>query len=137
MLGLCFHYDPKRDRREHWSWIDTWFHPDEIWEVNQPASLQFESKFQPRAVKDVSFLPRSVPLVVCQPPDGRYVKGVHCIDDFEHPDDAIYYFGFDHGNMDPIDRDYVSVYVPTRKHEFYAAFAAAIVLNDRRAKWDR
>lgn len=137
MLGICFNWDSHVIRREWWDWTCDWFSVDQPFERNRPEGFESQSKFLPPLIKTAGELP-DVPLVVLTAPDARFVKGDECLYDFKHPDDAIYWFGHDHTNMDPEDfadrePDH-KVFIPIDKYEVYSAFVASMVLYDRRRK---
>jgi hypothetical protein len=134
VLGLCIHYDPHPQRREWWSYVAGWYGVEKIWEIGQPLDVERLTRFLPEPISSIEDLPNSN-LVVFQPKDGRYVQGTISIDDFDHPEDAIYCFGYDHGNFEPIKRVANYVYVPTQKYEMLAAFSATVALERRRIKW--
>lgn len=137
MLGLCIHYDPHPQRREWWSYVAGWYGIDHIWEIGQPPDVKRLTRFLPEPVSCFEDLP-DYPLIVFQPKEGRYVHGVVNIDEFDHPEDAIYGFGFDHGNLEPINKVGVEyVYVPVKKYEMLAAFAATVALEHRSLQWGR
>jgi hypothetical protein len=82
----------------------------------------------------------NIPLVVIQPKEGRYIKGIIPLTTFVHPANAIYVFGANNANLNDEDDlggrvpDYL-VYIPTEgRFELYSWSAAAIVLWDRTVK---
>lgn len=82
----------------------------------------------------VSTIPDSGTRVVIQPADGHYVQGTVSIEDFVHPEDAVYIFGSDDSLMQPVDAEHY-VYIPTAPTwELFASQAGAIVLFDRLMK---
>lgn len=138
MLGICFNFDSHVIRREWWDWHVDWFGVDQAWERNRPEGFERHSKFLPQQIKTAGELPSDIPLIVLTAPDARFVKGDECLYDFVHPEDAIYWFGHDHTNMDPEDfadrePDH-KVFIPIEKYEVYSAFVASMVLYDRRRK---
>ena len=138
MLGICFNFDSHVIRREWWDWHCDWFGVDQAWERNRPEEFERHSKFLPQQIKTAGELPSDIPLIVLTAPDARFVKGDECLYDFVHPEDAIYWFGHDHTNMDPEDfadrePDH-KVFIPIEKYEVYSAFVASMVLYDRRRK---
>ena len=134
MLGLAFHYDPHPLRRELWSYVAAWYGIEDLWEVGQPEDVLRLTRFLPTPINSFNDLP-DYPLVVLQPRDGKYVQGSIDIDDYQHPEDAIYCFGYDHGNMDPWTRSADFLYISTERYELYSTFAAVITLERRRAQW--
>ncbi len=136
MVGLCIHYEPHPQRREWWSYVAGWYGVEKIWEIGQPPDVERLTRFLPEPITSIDELPDSN-LVVLQPKDGRYVQGLVNIDDFDHPKDAIYCFGYDHGNFEPIEREAAYVYVPTKKFEMFAAFTATVALESRSLQWGR
>jgi hypothetical protein len=136
VLGLCIHYDPHPQRREWWSYVAGWYGIEDIFEVGQPSDIWSLSRFLPQPVNSFAELPDSN-LVVLQPEAGRLVQGQTSLHQYTHPEDAIYCFGYDHGVMEPFEREADFVYVPVAKYEMLAAFAATVTLEHRRWQWDQ
>ena len=103
--------------------------------MGQPDDILRLSRFLPEPISSFAELPDETRLVVLQPEAGRYVQGRVSLHQYTHPADAIYCFGYDHGNMEPFERAADLVYVPTAKYEMLAAFAATVALEHRRWQW--
>ena len=90
--------------------------------------------------RNAADLDLTLPLIVFQPPNARYIQGVSSLVDFGHPRSAIYLFGGDNSNLN--DEDDLGgrlpddiVYVPqTGKDQMYSWVAAAVVFYDRLVK---
>jgi hypothetical protein len=140
VIGLCFRYDRRRPLRELWEWNISSFGVDKVWERGRPPD--FQSHHPVTSIQTADELPRDPPLVVFQPPEGRHVQGAISLYSFEHPEDAIYFFGTDDENMTleadlGSRRDFQAVYIPTVKYELFGAIAGAIALFDRASKRGR
>lgn len=135
MLGVCFTGERNRTFQDQWSFVFSNFGITDIWELERENT---ETIYQPtHKIHSAAELP-DIPLVVLQPPDGRYVKGTQSLIDLEHPGDAIYMFGGSHDVMTLEDLggrvpEY-SVYIPLAAHECYAFSAAYMTLWDRKLK---
>jgi hypothetical protein len=135
MIGVCLAWPTNEKYRDQWAYILSNFAVDNVWVVGCPDSY---CQFFPGAVfmDHQSELP-DYPIVVCQPPDARYVKGEINLMNFSHPEHAIYVFGLDNNNLSEDDLkgepDY-KVFIPTAKNEMWSWVAAAVVLYDRASK---
>lgn len=135
MIGVCFTGEKNRNDQDQWSFLFSNFGIKNIWELERENT---EKIYQHTTViQSAAELPR-YPLIVVQPPDGRFVKGTESLINFAHPDDAIYMFGGSHGVMTLEDlggrvaEHYV--YIPLVAHECYAFSAAYMTLWDRKVK---
>jgi hypothetical protein len=132
---LCFSRE-KTWEQDQWSYVFSNFLVSDIWER---GAVDDDFKiYQPTIpVQCADELPRDRPLVLMAHPEGRYFQGIESLINFEHPDNAIYFFGASHLNVSDEDfgdrlPDY-SVYIPT-KLEMYSHVAAAVTLYDRLVK---
>lgn len=136
MFGVCYKGEGIRMADNAWAHVLDHFGVTEIYERG-------DSPYGPLVptihVKDAAGLPADRPIVVAAPKTGAYVKGDINLVGFEHPDNAIYFFGtawdaleFDEelGERRP---DY-SVYIPSAHHELFPFDAAAIIFYDRYIK---
>ena len=119
-----------------WDYILSSFPPDELiilGNVNDAPSTNVFSKMG--ATYADSLNGQKGTLVVLSPSHGQYVKGDESLVDFEHPDDAIYYFGDDRSalGLERIGRppDH-KVFIPTAsKDDLFSWQAYAMVAWDR------
>ena len=136
MYGVCFTGEKNRDDQDQWSFLFSNFGVKDIWELERPNT---EKIYQPTVkIQTAAELPSDRPLVVVQPPEGRFVQGTESLIDLVHPGEAIYMFGGSHDVMTLEDLggrvpEY-SVYIPLVKHECYAFSAAYMTLWDRKVK---
>lgn len=77
--------------------------------------------------------------IVLAPPNGLYIQGTESLVDFTHPDNALYFFGFDHSFLEQEELDGLNVtnyvYIPQHdKHDMYSFCSATCVLYDRLVK---
>lgn len=136
MYGVCFTGERHGKDQDLWSFLFSNFGVEHIWELERPNTVDIYQK--PTKIKSADELPDDIPLVVVQPPDGRFIKGTESLVDLVHPGEAIYMFGGSHDVMTPEDLgDRVpeyNVYIPLVAHECYAHSAAYMVLWDRKVK---
>lgn len=82
-------------------------------------------------------LPKNARLVVLSAQNGKYIQGEINLKDYQHPIDAIYFFGDDNTSLSQSDignvTDYDKVYIPIEEN-VWSAQAMAIVLYDRQLK---
>ena len=77
--------------------------------------------------------------IVLAPPTGFYIQGTESLVNFTHPDNSLYFFGFDHSFLEQDELDGLAVtnyvYIPQYdKHDMYSFCSAACVLYDRLVK---
>jgi len=142
MVGVCFLSEHRGWMQDQWSWVFSNFGVSDIWERQSDhdgVRGKDGSIYQPTIKVDTAAdLPRDRPLVVLQPPDGRFIKGETSLKDFVHPADAIYFFGGSHAVLSDDDMggripEHL-VYIPTVKLECHSFSAAYMVLWDRYVK---
>jgi hypothetical protein len=134
MVGVCFIAEDRHTYQDQWSYLFSNFGITDIWELGESIKV-----YQPTTkIETAAELPADIPLVVMQPPDGRWVQGTESLVDFVHPDEAIYMFGSSNAQMTLEDlggrvaEHYV--YIPLVKHECFAFSAAYMTLWDRKIK---
>ncbi len=125
--------------QDQWSWLFSNFGITDIWERDWNGSTDADIYQTVVRIDTASELPSDRPLVVLAPPDDKYIHGNESLDDFVHPEDAIYLFGGSHGNLN--DEDDLGgrvpdslVYIPTVKHNMYSHAAGYQTLRDRYVK---
>lgn len=82
-------------------------------------------------------LPDGVKVVVLSGQDGKHIKGETSLEDFEHPEDVVYYFGDDLSNLTTQkigNVKYETVYIPHMDKSLFSCQAMAIVLYNRRLR---
>lgn len=138
MLVVAFAPPSKDNDVNHWAQVLTHFPPDDMFFLQDVKGLpsSYSWSCEGSDIVTADDLPSELPLVLCVPPNGRYIQGDIALSDFTHPPDAIYMFGHDHQNLDETwlgsrVPDY-KVYVETGSHhEMYSHVAAAVILHDR------
>ena len=139
MLGVCFKSEHRGWMQDQWSWVFSNFGVTEIWERDCGGDSDAEIYQDVTPCDTAADLPLDRPIVVLAPADGKYVQGNESLDDFVHPEDAIYLFGGTQANLSDEDDlggrvpDHL-VYIPTVKLEMYGHAAGYIVLRDRYVK---
>lgn len=135
MFGVCFTGERNATYQDQWSFLFSNFGVEDIWELERGGCEIFQNTIK---IESAAELPEDRPLVVLQPPTGRWIKGTESLKDFVHPDDAIYMFGGSHDVMTLEDlggrvaEHYV--YIPLVHHECYAFSAGYMTLWDRKVK---
>jgi hypothetical protein len=118
MLTVCRYRINEKIERQ-WRLVEAAYPPDQTVIVNDDRSL-------------VGF----TNLVVFSPPDAEHCPGTVSLWDFEHPENAAYFFGSDGGS---ITQDQIGipslpiVYIPSST-ELFSFHAALIALHDRLMK---
>ena len=135
MVGVCFHTERGWEQNQ-WSFLLSNFGVVDVWEMGNDGGPDSHIYQKTKKIRKASELP-DTPLVILAPQDGRFIKGVESLMDFQHPDDCIYLFGGSHKVLthEEIDRkaDHL-VYVPFKKHEAYSHAVAYMTLYDRKLK---
>lgn len=90
-------------------------------------------------ISGIADLPKTTPLIIINPENGRYVQGVTSLVDFTHPASAIYLFGSDEGFLSPNNLKGHSikdkVYIPAETDDqMFSYMAFAVVMWDRKMK---
>jgi hypothetical protein len=138
MTGICFHRE--RDwEQDQWSFVFSNFGVSDIWEYGD-LSQDDLTIYQPTTnIVTAAELPSDRPLVVLAPAAGKYIQGTESLEDFVHPENAIYMFGGSHVNLN--DEEHMGgrvadhyVYISLVQYECYAHGAATVVLWDKRMK---
>lgn len=135
MIGVCFAYDSRGWNRDLWLYLVTGFGVEGYERGRDPEMKG--NHFGTLAVEGAKDLPRDRPLVVVQPKTGRSLHGQIPLNKFDHPKDAIYYFGSDRDNLSPADFEglqYDTVYIPlnddTPQNELWSHQAGGILIYD-------
>jgi len=135
VLGICFAYESRALIRNEWAHLIDWFAVDHSWEYGKPDKVDGYPKSI--GISTAAELPEAA-LVVLSPPDARIIPGTIPLPEFTHPEDAIYFFGANNVIMgeSPVlsGREYQTVFIPSEKLEYFAAYAATATLYDRKAK---
>lgn len=142
MTGICFTREEERWAQDQWSWVFSNFGVTEIWErpseVGTAHGTDWDIYQTTINVDTADELPGDRPLIVLASPAGRYIQGTEPLEDFVHPDDAIYLFGGSHENLDEDDfggrQPDALIYIPYVEYESYGHAAAYITLWDRYVK---
>ena len=137
MLGVCFAYDKDPTIRDEWVLNLNTFDVEGRFERNNPRPDE-PNRFKLTWIKDATDLPlENNELIIVSPKDGRYIQGEISLVDFEHPKDAIYFFGTDEDRLRPHhigeDVNYRSVYIPASP-DLWSPQIGSIVLYDRMVK---
>lgn len=133
MISICFSSDKKGSNRDFWEYLITGFNL-KAYDRNPPEP--FIPSDLAVSILSVDELPNDVPLVVVQCQHGKQMQGEHCIYDYVHPENAIYYFGPDNEYVSPEDfgnRQYDSIYIPQESgetNELWSHQAGAMVIYD-------
>lgn len=135
MLGVCFKAEPGAAEQNQWSYCFSSFGVKNFYERHSKREAMRNAVL----VDTAADLPAAPKLVIIQPQDGRYIQGTESLDDFVHPDDAIYFFGGGHDNMsDEVDLGGrvpdALVYIPRVAFNLHSPLAGAVVLWDRYVK---
>lgn len=131
MVGVCMQTRGTHSTKQ-WDYVLSNFElsPNHVWHRGELQN--YTGKFQ-QCITNVDELPE-VPLIIIQPQEGKYITGKISLATFEHPKNAIYFFGADHEHLTPGELgsripEY-QVYIPV-KGEMFSWVAAAVVLYDR------
>jgi hypothetical protein len=123
--------------QDQWSWVFSNFGVTEIWALGleDPDGAIYQPVVR---IETCTELPLDRPLIVLAPPEGKYIQGDQPLDDFVHPEDAIYLFGGSQVNLSADELDGripdAKVFIPLVKYECYGYAAAYITLRDRYVK---
>ena len=125
--------------QDQWSWIFSNYGITDIWERGWNGSTDAAIYQTTIKIDTAAELPVGRPVVVLAPIDGRYIKGTKSIEDWIHPEDAIYLFGGSQANLNDEDdlggiTPHSVLYIPTVELEMYSHSAAYITLYDRKVK---
>lgn len=138
MIGVCFQSEHRGWMQDQWSWVFSNFGITDIWErgSDHDGSRGKDGSVYQTTIKiDTAAELPDVPLVVIQPPDGRFIRGKQSLRDFLHPENAIYLFGGSQSVLSDEDLGgripEALVYIPTVKYEAYSHTAAYMTLWDR------
>lgn len=141
MFNVCITYDPNENSQMQWDYVLLNFKPDSLYLIG--GDKKDIARKSPRSkavhIKNVSELPRDIPLVVLTPKLGRNIQGTKSLLEFEHPENATYLFGSDIDHLTPKDfklrsPDHI-VYIPVdTDDEMFSYMAAAVTFWDRRVK---
>lgn len=133
MIHVCFSSDKNGTNRDFWEYLITGFNlkaydrapPEPVVELPHTT-----------IINSIDDLPTDIPLIVVQCQHGKQIQGEHCIYDYVHPENAIYYFGSDKEYMNPEDfgdREYDSIYIPQEPgepNELWSHQVGAMVIYD-------
>jgi len=137
--GVCFKSEQRGWLQDQWSLVFSNFGITEIWERGCLDKRDAKIYQETIDIDTAAELPVGRPLIVLAPVDGRYISGDQSLDEFVHPEGAIYLFGGSHANLNNEDDlggrvPDASVYIPFVKYESYSHSAAYITLWDRYVK---
>jgi hypothetical protein len=139
VAGVCFKSEHRGWMQDQWSWVFSNFGITEIWERDWEGSTDADIYQSVIRIDTAAELPSKRPLIILSGLESRYIKGDQSLDDFVHPEDAIYLFGGSHENLS--DEDDLGgrvpdalVYIPTVDLECYGHSAAYMTLRDRYVK---
>ena len=125
MIDLCFHYDIRF--RDFWDQIVRTYKARTAYEVGTPEDVDIGPWTGINSLSEIDMCPR----IFFSPSDARHMPGTISLDDFEHPEEAIYCFGSDNENS-PIVECEQAVYIATPDPApLWSVQAAGIVLQDR------
>lgn len=130
---ICFEYDPETIVRDQWLLLIRSFPNIQGWERSLPTTEKITDGIQ--VIQAVDQLP-NIPLIILSPQQARYIPGTQNLAHFNHPQEAIYYFGSDNDHLRPeaiAKREYQTVYIPIAE-QLWSPQAAGIVVYDRFAK---
>jgi len=134
MWGVCLEYDSREQFRRAWGYIVQECYIPNAWERNTAEGMDYYLWEDWHFNASVHNLPD--PIIVLSPEDGSKIQGKESLYTFEHPEDAVYFFGSDtrdlhHEHLE--GREYKTVYIPNSgfMHSFTAA---AMVIYDRKLK---
>lgn len=140
MIGICFKYDGgykllmREQYYELFKAIDIVAYEREV-HPNEPDDYNGKPI---NRVTNADDLPTEPTLVVLSGQDGKEIQGDISLDDYTHPENAIYFFGDDHGDLTQAKigtrTDYDKVYIPFFGKSLFSNQAMAVVLYDRLKK---
>lgn len=139
MLGVCFRSEHRGWMQDQWSWVFSNFGITNIYGRGFGEGTDEDIYQSMIEVDTAADLPSEPELVVIQPPDAQFIAGENPLQDFVHPDNAIYVFGGSQANMSDEDDlggrtpDHL-IYIPTQQYEMYGHATAYITLWDRYVK---
>ncbi len=128
MLGVCITLSGGTLDTQ-WEFVLSNFEIDELYLLGgaEPSSKLMEAGTRISSIAEIDH-----PVVVMAPLRGRYVQGEIPLNEFKHPEDAVYVFGSDKLHMELDTEPEHKVYIPTAtKDEMYSHVAAAVTLWDR------
>lgn len=136
-VGICYAYTSNGYYRTQWLCNVTGFAPSAAYERGLTPDVPNPEGVI--AVNTAADLPRDAELVVLSPQTARVIVPTISLDDFEHPERAIYFFGADtiflsdddFGGRAPDHVVYVPVASARENDEIYSFVVGAIVLCDR------
>lgn len=140
-VGVCFQSEHRGWMQDQWSWVFSNFGITEIWERDADHDGyrgKDGSIYQPTIKIDTAAELPERPIVLLTPKEGRFFNGNTSLKDFDHPEDAIYFFGGSHGVLSEEDfggrEPHSLVFIPFVKFESYSHSAAYVTLWDRYSK---
>lgn len=134
MFGVVLQHENNDHELNQWSFVLSHFQPDKVWIHGEtsPNALKTLGAESLSALSSISSLGH---LVVAAPNDGYSVVGEIPLQKFEHPKDAIYFFGSNHRHLESHvlqEVEYSAVYLDVPGHsEFWNFVAAAIFFWER------
>ena len=125
-FALCISLPETEDLRAHWDHVRANLRADELFIIGKGHYAS------------AAELPDQ-PIVLVQPRNGKFFKGVISLEDFQHPQNATYLLGPDKIPMPPEilggRTPEFSVYIPTgTNRDMFSFVAYAVVAWDRRMK---
>jgi hypothetical protein len=141
MIAVAFHFTEDENTIKQWEYVLSHFEADYLYCVGgQPPVSDVLSKAA--CIQSGDELPLDIPVILLAPINGLYVQGNVSLVDFDHPEDACYWFGSDFLHFDPEllggrQPDH-TVYVPVdTKDQMFSHVVWAVVAWDRRQKGAR
>jgi tRNA(Leu) C34 or U34 (ribose-2'-O)-methylase TrmL len=132
-MSICFSYDGHHKVMEYWSFVFENWGVKETYVKDKPEGSA-HIYGDPTEITSYQELPKDRPLVIAAHQRAQYIQGSINLKDFEHPEDALYLFGYDHLNLDPEmfeGFDYQTVYIPAKAGEMYSFQAGNVFMYDR------
>jgi tRNA(Leu) C34 or U34 (ribose-2'-O)-methylase TrmL len=132
--GVCLEYDAREQFRRAWGYIVQECEVPNAWERNTGEGMDYYLWENWHFNSSVLEIPD--PIIVLSPKDGSKLQGEISLYDFEHPENAVYFFGSDTRDLYPCHlegREYKSVYIPDSGY-MHSFTAAAMVIYDRKFK---
>ena len=124
MLGLAITLSTPQSEMQ-WEFIVSHFCPDRVELLGDVPATGKEF------LKHTAELPADTVRVFMSPPNAAKVPGTVPLNEFEHPENALYIFGSDNRHTEEMEADHY-VYIPSKFHpEMYSWVAGAITLWDR------
>lgn len=135
MYGVCVCFNSDLEMKQWWHLLAQNFNilSNQVWLRGNPVNRTLFGQ----VIQTADELPPNRPLVIVQPRNALCIEGQDSLITFQHPQNAIYFFGTNNSYMQPEDLgnrtpDH-SIYIPV-SNELYSWTAGAMVLYDRLLK---